>query len=209
VALCNCALLALINGVLITTNPSYVLSTVIKGVTLNLGCLMTIILLFVPKWLQIRSSKNGDEPPVATATLDSGSHHSTVVAKTGELQLPGAARAKQQQQKLPSAQLYMVKQSNKTGLSGAEGAVAELDGFSTHTGERTLQMGRVSLAQSSPGASPPRSSGVSPAFFAATSPAALGPSADVQRHASMKATSPSAWKERGGRASPERSPRSL
>jgi hypothetical protein len=210
VALYNCALLAGINGVLLATRPSYVLTTVIKGVTLNLGCIAFGALLFGPKWLQIRSSKNGDEPPLEIAALGKGSNRSALT-HSSEFQLPGAGGGRAVQQpksspgkKLPFAQLYAVRASGAAaeGESLAPAAAAAAHGEHNDGFAGTLPA-RKSMPYT-PGASPV--GGGSPLY--ATSPGALGLVGDEreERSLSKRVQSPSAWK---GKASPERSPRSL
>jgi hypothetical protein len=207
VALYNCALLAGINGVLLATRPSYVLTTVIKGVTLNLGCIAFGALLFGPKWLQIRSSKNGDEPPLESAALGKGSNRSALT-HSSEFQLPGAGGGRAVQQpksspgkKLPPAQLYAVRASGAAaeGDSLAPAAAAAAAAAAAHGDQHNDGFaGTLPARKSMPGTPSP---GASPVPLSATSPGALGLVGDErgERSLSKRVQSPSAWK---GKASP-------
>jgi hypothetical protein len=126
VALYNCALLALLNGVITAVSGAFVLTTIVKGVTLNLGCLMTISLLFIPKALLIRSSPNSDAPPVKRQSFVTDSM-TTAGRLSGTMRQPKGSTAKSQHN---TGRAYMVQPSSRA-QSGSESSARGHSSFET------------------------------------------------------------------------------
>jgi hypothetical protein len=126
VALYNCALLALLNGVLTALSGAFVLTTIVKGVTLNLGCLMTISLLFIPKALLIRSSPNSDAPPVKRQSFVTNSMI-TAGRLSGTMSKPKGSTAVSPHN---TGRAYMVQPSSRA-QSGSESSARGHSSFET------------------------------------------------------------------------------
>lgn len=75
--------------------------TAAEGISLNLGCILAVTLLFVPKWLQIRNDKTGQisatghNPSTATAAEHPNVLHRTS-SKQIQVQAQGHAQAQAQ-----------------------------------------------------------------------------------------------------------------
>jgi hypothetical protein len=113
-----------VNAVLTALSGTFVLDTIVKGVTLNLGGLMTISLLFIPKVLLIRSCPNSDAPPLKRQSLV------TVSGLSATGRLSGGVQKSKQGGSTPVSQrytgkTYMVQPSSRGRSSGTSESAAE------------------------------------------------------------------------------------